>query len=196
VSSEQAQVYALSEASGPLRQGEVISDLAQSLLVLQTVGSDRPALVDEKHHLSIILSQDCDLEQDWRARQAGQGASRQELRAVLFAHAELAVTLRQIVNNARVWENARQNQNQRYEFLAAVPAEYDAIGEGLGEMGIDFKRYFTFPTDEVYKRLTLGARRRCRLCSPYLEHLSTRFCYYQLRVALPMDHHDIVGAAV
>jgi hypothetical protein len=56
-------------------------------------------------------------------------------------------------------------------------------------MGIDFKRYFTIPADETYRRVELGeAQRRCVLQSPYLEHLSSRFAYYLSRVALPLDH--------
>ena len=54
-----------------------------------------------------------------------------------------------------------------------------AIGEGMPELGIDFKRYFTIPTDEVYFRIRAEAQRRSRLRSPYLEHLSNRFYSFQ-----------------
>jgi hypothetical protein len=40
---------------------------------------------------------------------------------------------------------------------------------------MDFKRYFSLPTEEVYYRIDSEAKRRCRLVSPYAEHLSTRF---------------------
>jgi len=55
------------------------------------------------------------------------------------------------------------------------------------ELGIDFKRYFTLPTAEVYYQIQRQAARRCCLRSPYLEHLSTRFHAYQQRLALPED---------
>jgi hypothetical protein len=65
----------------------------------------------------------------------------------------------------------------------------DRLQEGLPELAIDFKRYFTVPTDEVYRRIELGeARRRCLLISPYLEHLSSRYAYFLSRIALPVDH--------
>jgi hypothetical protein len=46
---------------------------------------------------------------------------------------------------------------------------------------------FSIPTDELYLRITLGMRRRARLQSPHLQHLSSRFGYYCLRVALPIE---------
>jgi hypothetical protein len=88
------------------------------------------------------------------------------------------------------WARVRQNKDERYQFLQKVLPQEDADGEGIPELGIDFKRYFTVPTDEVYYRLESGARRRCQMRSPYLEHLSTRFGYYQFRVALPAEHQS------
>jgi len=42
--------------------------------------------------------------------------------------------------------------------------------------------------DELYLRLGLGARRRCRLNSPYVQHLCSRFYNFQSRVALGEEH--------
>jgi len=60
--------------------------------------------------------------------------------------------------------------------------------QGLPEFVIDFKHYFTLPTDEVYIRLQLETKRRCFLLSQYLEHLSDRFFFYQNRVVLDKEH--------
>ena len=69
-----------------------------------------------------------------------------------------------------------------------APAD-DSQNIGLPELGIDFKRHFTIPTDEMYKRLQIGeAKIRCMLMSPYLEHLSCRFAYFLSRIALPAEH--------
>ena len=82
-----------------------------------------------------------------------------------------------------------QNKNERYQCIESVPSEQDSAGEGLAALGIDFKRYFTLPTDELYKRIALGlVRRRCRLKTPYAEQLASRFFYFQSRIALPQDH--------
>jgi hypothetical protein len=88
------------------------------------------------------------------------------------------------------WSKVKTNKDERYQFLEKVPSESDALGKGLPELGIDFKRYFCLPTDEAYYRLETDAMRRCRLRSPYLEHFSTRFSYFLSRVALPNDHRS------
>ena len=44
-------------------------------------------------------------------------------------------------------------------------------------MGIDFKRVFTIPTDEVYARLEAEAQRRCFLEPIYAAQLSDRFAH-------------------
>ena len=41
---------------------------------------------------------------------------------------------------------------------------------------------------ELYERLKLEIERRCRLKSPYLEHLTMRFHHFHMRVGLPEDH--------
>jgi hypothetical protein len=91
-----------------------------------------------------------------------------------------------------LWNRVKTNKDERYQFLEAVPADCDLFGAGLPELGVDFKRYFTLPSDEIYRRVELDeVRRHCRLASPYLEHLSTRFCYYQFRIALPEPHKSL-----
>lgn len=55
-------------------------------------------------------------------------------------------------------------------------------------MGIDFKRFFTIATDEVYARLEQEAQRRCVLEPIYAAQLSDRFAHFQARVALPDEY--------
>ena len=69
-----------------------------------------------------------------------------------------------------------------------MSASEDALRQGLPELGVDFKRFFTIPTDELYVPITSGAQRRCHLNSPYLEHLTTQFSGFLSRVALPKPH--------
>ena len=94
------------------------------------------------------------------------------------------------ISTSETWKRIEQNKEERFQFLQKIPPEADRLKEGLPEMAIDFKRYFTIPTEEVYLRFRLEAQRRCRLASPYLEHLALRFGYYQMRVGLPADHYS------
>jgi hypothetical protein len=82
----------------------------------------------------------------------------------------------------------RENKDERYHYLRSVRPEEDLLSVGLEELTIDFKGYFTLPTDELYRQITVSVRRRCRLLSPYMEHLSLRFFQFQQRIGLPEDH--------
>lgn len=188
-----AGIYTRSE-EGALRQGEIITGLVHAQLDIETLEAEDARWIAEAHPYAITLSQDCDLDQDWKSQvptDKPKLATRQ-LPSVLFAQVHEAVDLKGSGGlNSELWKRVKQNKDERYHFLERVSPENDALDQGLPEMGIDFKRYFTLPTEEVYRRLQKTARRRCRLASPYLEHLSTRFCYYQFRVALPLDHLSI-----
>lgn len=175
-------------SSGALRQGEILSDLVQASLRFDTIWQDQPVVKTMEHPLAIVVTQDCDLEQDFKAR-TGQNATDKLIPSVLFCQMTTAEGLRgQQGITSEIWKRIRNNKDERYHFLQKVEATHDALNKGLSELGVDFKRYFTIPTDEVYERLVSEAKRRCRLVSPYLEHFSTRFAYYQFRVALPSDH--------
>jgi len=190
-----ADIYACSEECA-LRQGEMITGLVQVRLTINTVGADKEEVqwLEEAHPFAVVLSQDCDLNQDWKARQSvidDPKVAQRQLPAVFFAQVHEAAELKGHVGGSDLWKRVKQNKDERFHFLEAVSPNNDAMTDGLPELGIDFKRYFTIPTDEVYKRIEKGAHRRCRLVSPYLEHLSTRFCYYQFRVALPAEHQSV-----
>jgi len=150
------------------------------------------------HELAIIVSQDCDLERDFRRREelrvSGTEQDRTDthlLPSILFCEVYPDATLQGIVrgqNDSR--QQFRQNKLERYQFLRAVEAKDDELGIGLDAMGIDFKRYFTVPTAELYVQLEGQCRRRCRLGPQYLEHFSIRFSNYLSRIGLPKNHHD------
>jgi hypothetical protein len=86
------------------------------------------------------------------------------------------------------WQRIKINNDPRYHFLQKPRPEDDADSTGLEEFVIDFKRYFTVPSKEVYLQLSRQVKRRCVLDSPYLEQLTHRFHSYQSRVALDTDH--------
>lgn len=183
---------------GSLRQGEILSNLKQFKLNLESLGSDKPLTEPIIHPFAIVMTQDCDCEQDFKPRKDGI-TSNATIPSILFCEVVAAEQLRNrdkgnktIDINSSVWKQVRINKNERYHFLEAIPDTNDSSSEGLPELALDFKRYFTIPTDEVYYRLEIGETiRRSRLISPYLEHLTSRFYYFQSRIALPEDHTSI-----
>lgn len=179
-------VYKIS-TNGSLWCCEILSDVAQRRQSFRSLREAEPELERIVHPYCIVVSQDCDLDQDFHARQ-DEGAS-SPLPNVLLCEASTATELKGIVPAGRdIWKRIIQNKDERYQFLQATAPEQDAANEGLPELGIDFRRHFSVPTDELYEQFGLGARRRCRLVSPYKEHFMNRFANFMARVGLPSDH--------
>jgi len=147
--------------------------------------------MDEIHPYAIIITQDCDLAQDFHSRQSPSAINR-TIPNILFCEVTTATDLfGKLGGKQKEWEREKidKNKNERYHFLQRIDANADTEQTGIEELGIDFKRYFTIPTDEVYERIRIGqAKRRTILASPYLEHFSCRFAYYLSRIGLPTDH--------
>jgi hypothetical protein len=178
-------MYTPSPESGPLRQSEILSNIVQHVLTLESVGTDQPQVILRNHPLAIVASQDCDLDQDFTARNIGKPPA---LPSILFFEVTPAMKLAQSLVGSDLRRRLVTNKEERYQVLQQISKEQDAQGEGLVSLGIDFKRYFTVPTEEVYKQL-VTAKRRCFLTSPYAEHFSIRAILFQCRIALPVDHH-------
>lgn len=188
-------IYTRSPADGPLLQGEILSNLPQARLIIESAPSEGQGVFDiGVHPWVIVMSQDCDLEQDYRARN-GSNQPDKKIPNILFCEMTTSGELFKLIYSAggpasAIFQRIVQNNDPRYQFLEKTEAAYDALGTGLDELCIDFKRYFTIPAEEVYFRLSQSTRRRCYLLSPYLEHLALRFYSYQSRVALPEEHQS------
>jgi hypothetical protein len=177
-------------AAFPLLQGEIITNLIQVRLDLATLGAEAASILEVAHPFALILAQDCDLEQDFKARQQ-EAVSDKVLPSVLFCEVATAEELLgRVKSQGRTsWDRIQKNKDERYHFLQKVEPVEDALKQGLPELAIDFKRYFTIPADEAYKRIEINeAKRRCVLESSYLHHLSNRFASFLSRVALLADH--------
>jgi hypothetical protein len=187
-------VFSPSPADGALRQGEIVSDVIQVHLRAESLGPEvgDVDLEEKVHPYALILTQDCDLDWDFKARATqptdrGEENKRQAklVPNVLLCELTTTETLRPRLAGGDVLKRIRNNQDERYHCVPAVTLEEDRAGEALPELIADFKRVFSIPTDELYLRLGLGMRRRAIRESPFLQHISTRFGYYCLRVALP-----------
>ncbi len=170
-----------------LRQSEIISNLTQPIYVPEQ-GEVPAGTSFRSHNFVVILSQDCDLLRDYEAR---FGDGQEILNEVLVCELEDAGTLRKRSGiNSTLWKHIQPNNHERFHYLEPVPREADLGGVGIAELLLDFRRYFSLPAQEIERQLALsnGARRRCRLESPYREHLQTRYGFYSQRVGLPAPH--------
>jgi hypothetical protein len=180
--------YAKSDASGALRQGEILTNFTQYEIDVQHLRLGEIVVAPITHPYVIVLSQDCDLDQDYRRRSRGEQDDL--LTSVTFCALTPAdQDFRKDVGLAsNEWKKFKQNQDPRRHYLRDVSGTDDASGQGLPELAIDFRQYFSISTALAYFALE-SAQRRCRLEQPYAEHLNNRFSWHISRVALPLDHH-------
>ncbi len=180
-----------------LRQGEIVTGLLHSALtgksLVQYLSSAEPSgneIVVQRYEYALVLTQDCDLEQDYRIRESA-GPSDKLLQHVLLCEAAPADSFHHdpALKSKEIRKQFSNNKMERYQYLGPVNASIDGNGRGIPPLGLDFKRYFTVPTELVYLQLKNGVKRRARLAVPFAEHLSDRFFAYHARIALPAPHH-------
>ena len=193
--------YVKSEPLSGLRQGELLSDVIETVLDIESKSNDVPQFLEKTHPFAFVLSQDCDLDWDFTARLSQQKLQQLIPNILLCEVKEATIQAQEVVDSegsrdstkSRLWSRIKINKDERYHFFESIEKCHDLLEDDdrIGELVIDFKRYFTVPTDELYVRIKFGeTKRRCRLDHPYLEHLSSRFSYFQSRIALPEDHQS------
>lgn len=197
----------------PLAQCEMLCEVEQIAIDLEAIGKlEGVGFVPTTYAFALILSQDCDLEFDQRARrslasagmQPASGPEREAwdtsdrksksklMNGVLLCAAEDEATVKAAADQSgQPWRFARSNQHERFHFLRACDPANDLENAGFPSLVLDFKRFFTIPSEELAARSLLAegvagrARRRAVLASPFLEEVSARFYTYQSRVAVP-----------
>lgn len=140
----------------------------------------------------MVLTQDCDLEQDHRYRWAREPSKSQDkwLLSVLMAplynieHVyagehldQLGMKMQQINRSKTPGDNIRKNENPRYHFLN-FPAT-----SGLVPAVIDFKHYFS--VNAVACKKERREKFVCRLSTLHREDVTQRFSSFLSRIGLP-----------
>lgn len=150
----------------------------------------------------IVLTQDCDLNQDFNSRTDIQKINFDEsekepssfnnrmIPSILLCPAYPADKLREgnhleildiemsrIKKKSSDWKRITQNETPRYHYLK----KYEKIG--LPDLVLDFKRYYTLSQEYLYS--IRENTYHISLNELYREDLSTRFCNYLSRIGLP-----------
>ncbi|HVA48203.1 MAG TPA: hypothetical protein VNH11_17695 [Pirellulales bacterium] len=181
-------------------QGDILSDVHY----IEDVTTDGE-WIDVKRILFpyvIVLTQDCDLQQDhgtrWPAGKAPTTQDKKLISALLaplynaehvFAGehlSELKMTMQTINKGKHPGKTLVQNSTPRYHFL-----EFDAGVEIVNSV-IDFKHYFSVNIE----RLTRHKEKHfvCKVDALYREDISQRFAAFLSRIGLP-NPHDAEQAA-
>jgi hypothetical protein len=170
-----------------LCQGDILRDVT----LLEPSDNDHGDLdvVERTLPYVIVLTQDCDLEQDEAARNEMPKKNDDKfLQSVLLCPAyqsekvrkgehlkELGLVMQSF--NSDRWTPIRQNNVLRYHFLPDEPAHQ------LPELVLDFKQYFTAPREFFCKRYK--PHYLTSLGPLFRESLSHRFAHYLSRIGLP-----------
>lgn len=183
--------------NGPIRQAELLTSVSEFQAI--SAGDGDPAEIATRkveHPLVVVMSQDCDLEQDFNVRHPADSpplsreaaeVSPTALSHILLCDAHKESELKQRLPEGLGSKDIRriaQNQNERYHRIE--DAEIRDAGLEVEALFLDFRRYFSIPCPDIYDQLaSTTAGRTARLPAYYLHDLNHRFYTYLARVAIP-----------
>jgi hypothetical protein len=180
-----------------LRQGEILTGVVQYKPVVNQLSKQAQELSFETiiHPYAIIITQDCDLDWDYRARKSPENQSAKLLNSVILCEIATAQEVRDIqdkqVMNSKTWDLVTSHRHERYYFFERIPSECEGEKEGLPELTADFKKVFGIDAATLYRQIKIGAvKRRTILISPYSEHFSRRYHSFHGRIALPSQYES------
>lgn len=200
---DKAPIYKASDSKSPLRQGEILTNITQykptNFNDESSTDIDFQPLI---HPYAIIVTQDCDLDWDYKARfnddQKLEISSPKFLNSIILCEIDTAEKIRKIEEtkgkkllNSRDWNLVSSHRHERFYFFEKIPSDFELEKEGLPELTTDFKKVFGISPEFLYHQIESGdVKRRSILVSPYLEHFSKRYYNFHSRVALPHQYES------
>jgi hypothetical protein len=175
---------------GRIAQGDIIRDIEHIEYAIIKGGTVELSKIN--FPLGIVLTQDCDLEQDHSFRWAEEQKSTQDkyLLSVLVAPLynveqvyrgehlqDLGLTMAGINKNKTAGQNLRNNETPRFHYLEFPD------GVPLAPAVIDFKHYFSCNVEYLRNQKSLNFV--CQLSDLYREDVSHRFSSFLSRIGLP-----------
>lgn len=171
-----------------LCQGDILRDVPWVEYVVEASGIIEASRII--FPLSIVLTQDCDLEQDYRFRSENLSTQDKRLISVLMAPlynvehvyqgehlSELGILMERVPKSKSAGNFLRNNERPRYHYI-----EFDEDVPIVPSV-IDFKHYFS-ATVEYLMQLKSTAY-LCSVAPLFREDIAQRFATYLSRVGLP-----------
>lgn len=183
-------------SDGSLRQGEILSGIIEHRAVIcaQPLEERNVPVESIPHHLAVILSADCDLEQDFNTRflrkslaDGSQSTSVDESDHHLFPYIAVCDLfppshVRGRFNHKELWKRVVQNQDERYHHFVDQGCNI----QSLSDVYIDFKKAFALPIMAVYRSIIDKQVQRVALVPEiYLHDLMHRYYSFLSRIAVP-----------
>ena len=187
--------------TGQLRQGEILRNIWEyrhQLPAVEPTESTEPVVNAIHHPCLVVLTADCDLEQDFKARYPGDFSFRSETEQKKFetngdlykvhyvlscgAYAPNEIHARTNINR-RDLDRIEGNRNNRYCHLGSGRVHDSARKLDLI---VDFRAVFPLPVESIYEAFRLNRYKRESHVQPlYLQDLIQRFYAFQSRIGLP-----------
>jgi hypothetical protein len=190
---EERTIYQTSDKGSSLRQGEIVTGVVQYNPVIDEIPKELQELSFTAiiHPYAIVVTQDCDLDWDYKARGTNNNPVKL-LNSIVLCEIGTAESIRSADGmNRKEWELVVAHRHERFYFFEKIPPECEVEQEGLPELTADFKRVFGIDASTLYRQIELGmVKRRAILASPYLEHFSRRYHSFHGRVALPFQYES------
>jgi hypothetical protein len=173
-----------------VNQGDIFRDVEMIEYSVEKGGSLETSKI--VFPLVLVLSQDCDLEQDYRFRWSRSKPATQDkwLISVLVAPlynvehvyagehlSDLGMTMEKINRKKTDGRRLQNNETPRYHYLS-FPESLPIV-----DSVVDLKHYFTVNVE--YLRKLRRANFVCRLAPLFREDVSQRFAAYLARIGLP-----------
>lgn len=168
-------------------QGDILEDFQHKFLYYQ---NEEKAIISITLPYAIVLSQDCDLEQDYNQRQDNASSTNDKfMQSILVCPAYIAESFKRgehlknmglIMNTwgRDKWKDIKSNQNQRFHYFPNDPAN------NMPEIVVDFKQYYTIPRDDIYP--LHKEKYKISIAPLFREDISLRFATYLARIGLPI----------
>jgi hypothetical protein len=186
-------IYQASDKISSLRQGEIVTGVIQYNPVIDEIPGELHdlAFTPIKHPYTIVITQDCDLDWDYKARRTNNNPAKL-LNSIILCEIDTAESIRSIDGmNRKEWELVVAHRHERFYFFEKIPPESEVEQEGLPELTADFKKVFGIDAATLYRQIELGmVKRRAVLASPYVEHFARRYHSFHGRVALPFQYES------
>lgn len=194
---EERAIYQTSDKDSSLRQGEILTGVVQFNPIVEELSQKWQELKDLPftpvlHPYAIVVTQDCDLDWDYKARGTSNRNPAKLLNSIVLCEIDTAESIRCTDGmNRKEWELVVSHRHERFYFFEKIPFKYEVEQEGLPELTADFKKVFGIDAATLYRQIELGiVKRRTILASPYLEHFSRRYHSFHGRVALPFQYES------
>lgn len=183
-------VKVASSKTGRISQGDIFTDVEHIEYIVENKGNIEISKII--FPLIIVLTQDCDLSQDYKFRWSRTETKNQDklLLSVLVAPlynvehvytgehlSEIGLTMGIINKNKTPGQYLRNNEVPRYHYIE-FPQNIDIVPSV-----IDFKHYFSVNIN--YLKSLKRENCICKLSSLYREDISQRFASYLARIGLP-----------